>query len=132
MAKPAARQKAYDALRRYALAYPEAHEDSPWGHSAIKVRKKTFVFLHCDDNELSLSTKLPASSHNALMLPFAEPTGYGLAKSGWVTARFTGDDELPLPILHDWIEESYRAIAPKKLVVGLATARDSDAPHPNQ
>ncbi len=115
----------YETLRRYALAYPEAHEDQPWGHSAIKVRKKSFVFLFCDENELSLSTKLPVSSHNALMLPFASPTGYGLAKSGWVTARFTATDDLPLPILYDWIDESYRAIAPKKLIVGLAISQAS-------
>lgn len=123
MAKLTARQKAADSLRTYALAYPEAHEDNPWGHSAIKVRGKTFLFLNVDDSEVSLTTKLPESGHAALMLPFAEPTGYGLAKSGWVTARFTPEDDLPIPILHEWIDESYRAIAPKKLVAGLADAR---------
>ena len=47
------------------------------------------------------------------MLPFTEPTGYGLGKSGWVTAKF--DDTPPLPLLKEWLDESYRAQAPKKL-----------------
>ena len=53
-------------------------------------------------------------------LPFAEPTGYGLGKSGWVTARFTKVSDVPMELLEKWIDESYRAIAPKKLVKSLA------------
>jgi hypothetical protein len=36
-----------------------------------------------------------------------------------VTARFSGADEVPVDLLRLWIEESYRAIAPKKLVAAL-------------
>ena len=32
----------FELLRAYAKAYPEAHEDFPWGESAIKVRGKVF------------------------------------------------------------------------------------------
>lgn len=32
-------------LRDYALSFPEAGEDHPWGHIAVKVRGKAFVFL---------------------------------------------------------------------------------------
>ena len=125
MTRATASQKDAEALRTYALTYPEAHEDKPWGHSAIKVRGKTFLFLHSAEQEFSLSTKLPESSHAALMLPFAEPTGYGLGKSGWVTARFGATDDPPLAVLHEWVDESYRAIAPKKLVAGLPSARST-------
>ncbi|MEA2489937.1 MAG: hypothetical protein QOH21_1729 [Acidobacteriota bacterium] len=109
-------------LRDFAMTYPEAHEDHPWGHSAIKVKGKSFVFLGGDKSagELSLSLKLPSSRDVALDLPFAEPTGYGLGKSGWVTARFTKPAEVPLDLLKAWIDESYRAIAPKKLVKTLS------------
>jgi predicted DNA-binding protein (MmcQ/YjbR family) len=108
-------------LRDLAMAYPEAHEDHPWGHSAIKVKGKVFLFLGGEKSatELSLSLKLPNSRDQALDLPFAEPTGYGLGKSGWVTARFTKAGEVPLDLLKAWIDESYRAIAPKKLVKTL-------------
>lgn len=108
-------------LRDYAMTYPEATEDHPWGHRAIKVKGKSFVFLGGEKNakELSLSVKLPQSRDMAADLPFAEPTGYGLGKSGWVTARFEKVSDVPLDLLRSWIDESYRAIAPKKLVKNL-------------
>ena len=108
-------------LRDYAMTFPEATEDHPWGHRAIKVKGKSFLFLGGEKNtkELSLSLKLPSSRDMAVDLPFAEPTGYGLGKSGWVTARLRPREHPPVEIFKPWIEESYRAIAPKKLVKGL-------------
>ena len=72
-----------------------------------------------ETKELSLSLKLPSSRDVAVDLPFAEPTGYGLGKSGWVSARFAKVSDVPIDLLKAWIDESYRAIAPKKLVKGL-------------
>jgi hypothetical protein len=77
-----------------------------------------------DDGGFGLSVKLPASAPMALLLPFASPTGYGLGKSGWVSARFSPSESPPLDLLRAWIDESYRAIAPKTLVKKLpATPR---------
>ena len=108
-------------LRDYAMTFPEATEDHPWGHRAIKVKGKSFLFLGGEKNtkELSLTVKLPSSRDMAVDLPFAEPTGYGLGKSGWVTARFAKVSDVPMDLMKAWIDESYRAIAPKKLVKGL-------------
>jgi predicted DNA-binding protein (MmcQ/YjbR family) len=114
-----AMKKAEDRLREFALAFPEVREEFPWGHSAMKVRGKAFVFFSRSEEELSLSMKLPSSGVMALMLPFASPTGYGLGKSGWVTCRFAPGDEIPFELLQEWLDESYRAIAPKKLVARL-------------
>lgn len=114
------------ALRRYALAFPGAYEDYPWGERVAKVGKKVFVFFGSGGGGLSLSVKLPTSSRVALMLPFTTPTGYGLGKSGWVTARFEPGDDPPIEMLQEWIEESYRAVAPKKLtseMVAVTTRR---------
>jgi predicted DNA-binding protein (MmcQ/YjbR family) len=105
------------AVRAFALSLPGAWEDHPWGESVAKVGKKVFVFLGKPKGEsFGLSVKLPASGFEALELPFTEPTGYGLGKGGWVTATFGDGDEIPVEILNSWVEESYRAIAPKKLV----------------
>jgi predicted DNA-binding protein (MmcQ/YjbR family) len=109
----------YEQLRGYGLTLPEAVEEAPWGHCALKVRKKTFVFLNIEDAELGLSVKLPVSRDFALIFDFAEPTGYGLGRSGWVTARFGPQDEPDLELLQRWIAESYRAVAPKKLAALL-------------
>jgi predicted DNA-binding protein (MmcQ/YjbR family) len=111
-----------ERLREIALSYPETYEEFPWGHRAVKVRKKTFVFLALSEEGLSLSAKLPLSGVAALALPFASPTEYGLGRSGWVTARFAPGDEVPLELLQEWLDESYRAIAPKKLVARLPAA----------
>ncbi|HVE73311.1 MAG TPA: MmcQ/YjbR family DNA-binding protein [Thermoanaerobaculia bacterium] len=108
-------------LRDFAMEFPESTEDHLWGHRAIKVKGKSFLFLggEKDKKELSLSVKLPQSRDMAVDLPFAEPTGYGLGKSGWVTARFDKVGEVPVELLKKWIDESYRAIAPKTLVKAL-------------
>jgi predicted DNA-binding protein (MmcQ/YjbR family) len=108
-----------DTLRKIALAYPETHEDHPWGHVAFKVRGKGFVFTGSDEAGTRLSVKLPHSREMALALPCTEPTHYGMGKHGWITATLTGLDDVPLPLLEEWIDESYRAIAPKKLVAAL-------------
>jgi predicted DNA-binding protein (MmcQ/YjbR family) len=106
-------------LRKEALAYPETQEDFPWGHSAFKVKGKAFAFLHADAEGFSISVKLPDSNALALHLPFVEPTGYGLGKSGWVTARFASGQVAPAPVLSSWLEESFTAIAPKRLVTAF-------------
>ena len=106
-------------LRDTALTYPESDEHFPWGETAIKVRGKTFLFMRAEGDALSLSVKLPQSREDALALPFCEPTHYGLGKSGWVTSSFKKGDDVPVGILKDWIDESYRAVAPKKLVAQL-------------
>ena len=119
--KPSPRtEKQVARLRARALAYPETHEDFPWGHSAFKVRGKAFAFVHADGEGFSISVKLPDSNALALELPFAEPTGYGLGKSGWISARFAANQDAPLTMLESWLEESYTAIAPKRLVKALA------------
>ena len=109
-------------LRKYALSFPEATEDFPWGERVAKVKGKVFVFLGRDPvpgGPIGLSVKLPESGQDALDLPFAKPTGYGLGKSGWVSATFGPDEDPPAEILKAWILESYRAVAPKKRIADL-------------
>ena len=111
--------EAFEALQALALGLPEATEDYPWDHVAWKVRGKAFCFTNRPGEELGFSVKLPHSSGAALMLPFARPTGYGLGRSGWVSASFDGRKRLPVGLLQAWLLESYRAVAPKRLSAGL-------------
>ena len=115
------------ALRAFALTFPEAHEDHPWGESAFKVKGKVFLFVYVHAQGLNASMKLPLSNERALAMPFAEPTGYGLGKSGWVTCKFDAYERVPMETMKSWIVESYRAVAPKKLAATLAIAPDGSA-----
>jgi hypothetical protein len=63
-----------------------------------------------------MAVKLPASAPAALMLPFTKPTAYGLGKSGWVSVSFPAGRKPPVDLFLEWLDESYRAIAPKTLV----------------
>jgi predicted DNA-binding protein (MmcQ/YjbR family) len=110
------------ALRRFALTFPDAHEDFPWGHLAVKIGKKAFVFIAAERGVTSMSTKLPQSKKTALAHSFAAPTEYGLGKHGWVTFTFPRGAHLPTKLLHDAITESFRAIAPKRAVKQLDAA----------
>jgi len=119
MAKSKNLQQAEAALRDFALTFPGAVEEHPWGHIAVKVKGKMFLILGGEEGRLSVTTKLPLSGRLALLLPFASPTGYGLGKSGWVTGDFGAVDTVPVDRLCEWVDESYRSIAPKKMVAEL-------------
>ena len=113
-------QNAFDRLRAAALAFPGAYEDHPWGESVAKVNRRVFAFLGRREDGVGLTVKLPQTGKAALMMPFTQPTGYGLGKSGWVTAQFEPGEEVPFGLLQEWIRESYLAIAPAKLAAQVA------------
>src|SRR4051812_5881622 len=107
-------------LRDYALGFPETTEAFPWGESAFKVKGKTFVFMRADPNDLSFSVKVPNSRNKALALPGSEPTHYGMGAKGWVTLRPTAKTSIDL--LLSFIDESYRSIAPKRVLAKLESS----------
>jgi predicted DNA-binding protein (MmcQ/YjbR family) len=114
--------QAREALLAYALTLPGTREDTPWGERVAKVGKKVFVFFGkspTDEPRLQFAVKLPRSGLAALDLGFTEPTGYGMGKHGWVTASFAEGDRPDLALAKAWVLESFRAIAPKKLVETL-------------
>lgn len=103
-------------LRQFGLSLPETQTKSPWpGHLDVAVRDKTFAYINVDGEPLQVSCKLPHSGSFALGLPWVVPTGYGLGKSGWVTATFAAAEVPPLDLLRTWLVESYCAQAPKSL-----------------
>lgn len=110
------------ALRKAALMYPDTAEDFPWDHHAYKVpNKKTFLFLTGQaDGGFNCSMELPFRNHEALQVRGAEPTGYGMGKSGWITFSFGPKSKPPLARLTDYLDESWRAVAPKKLSAAFA------------
>jgi predicted DNA-binding protein (MmcQ/YjbR family) len=125
----------WDRARAFALSLPAAEEDGPWGQTAIKVRRKPgvppwrkdgegvygpmFLWLgHREAETPTASVKLTASYDAAVALAAATPTTMsGLGQWGWLTVPF--DRPVDLPLLCDWVEESYRNVAPRRCVVEL-------------
>jgi predicted DNA-binding protein (MmcQ/YjbR family) len=112
-----------DAVHAFAAGLPEAWEDHPWGESVYKVGKKVFVFFGIPqaDTALRMTVKLRDSHDEALAFEWVVPAGYGLDRGGWVTC--VAPDDAPLEMLTGWVEESYRLVAPKRLVTLLGAAR---------
>jgi predicted DNA-binding protein (MmcQ/YjbR family) len=116
---------AENALIDYAMTFPGAWKDFPWEHTVVKVGKKIFVFFGgaaSAGDELSATVKLPVSAEMALTLPFVEKAGHGLWKAGWVNARQKDGEDIDLETYRAWIAQSYRAVAPKKLIKQLDAA----------
>ncbi len=123
-----------DKLRAFGLRFPGAHLKSPWpGHLDLAVNDKTFAYLSTPGEPFSISCKLPQSAALALLLADTKPTPYGLGKSGWVSFTPAGKTSPDVKLLEAWIEESYRAQAPKRLQKALPPTTNvtpADPPKP--
>ncbi|HEY1331832.1 MAG TPA: MmcQ/YjbR family DNA-binding protein [Actinomycetota bacterium] len=117
-------RRTHRQVLKFALGLPGAYEDHPWEETVAKVDGKVFVFLGSPDSPRwpAITVKLGESHEMALGFPDAEPTGYGLGRSGWVTIpiRVAGP---PPGVLSDLVEESYRRVATKKRVMELDSSR---------
>ncbi|MEU0786219.1 MmcQ/YjbR family DNA-binding protein [Streptomyces sp. NPDC006173] len=126
MAVPKNALKKWQKVREFALGLPGAAEEFPWGETVAKADKKVFVFLGVDDGShpLAVTVKLTdeAAHAHALSSPGAEPAGYGLGRAGWVRIPLEEPGAPQAELLCDWVEESYRAVAPKRLIAELDQA----------
>ncbi|MGW5639559.1 MmcQ/YjbR family DNA-binding protein [Streptomyces sp. NPDC003832] len=115
--------KKWEKVRGFALGVPGAAEEFPWGETVATVDKKVFLFLGVDDGShpLGVTVKLrdEAAHAHALTRPGAEPAGYGRGRSGWVGVPPEPKGAPAAELLCDWVEESYRTIAPKRLPTEL-------------
>ena len=104
------------SLRDTALKYPETEEGVACEGTAlekrtVKVRGKAFLFLGPKD----LMLKLTASLDDANSRAAKEPERYKVGAHGWVTITHGDVATLPHAVIVEWIRESYRLAAPKKL-----------------
>ena len=106
----------------------------PWGEPVIKVRARPGVppwrkenagvygpmFLWLGQRDAvspAVAVKLRGAHDEAVAIAGAEPTTTsGLGQWGWLTVRLACVD---IDLLCDWVEESYRNVAPKRLVAEL-------------
>ncbi|MFI1034582.1 MmcQ/YjbR family DNA-binding protein [Streptomyces sp. NPDC020951] len=113
----------WEKVREFALGLPGATEEFPWGETVAKVDRKVFVFLGVDDGSHPLGVTLKLAEEtahaHALAAPGAEPAGYGLGRSGWVSLPLEEKGAPGAELLCDWVEESYRTIAPRRFIAEL-------------
>ncbi|MBI5853417.1 MAG: MmcQ/YjbR family DNA-binding protein [Planctomycetes bacterium] len=108
------------ALKRYraiCLALPEAHETLTWGEPHFRVGAKIFGGYGLEDGRPVIGFKLERDHAAAIVAdPRFRPAKYG-GRHGWVAMDARSID--------DWaqvralVTESYRLIAPKRLVRAL-------------
>ncbi|MDG1187340.1 MAG: MmcQ/YjbR family DNA-binding protein [Ilumatobacter sp.] len=108
-----------DELEGFALSLPEAWFDTPWDESRVtKVRKQIFAF-YGDQDAPSIGVRLVESLNVAMALPGASAMSYGMGDDGWTNVPIPGLDDSATDMLHRFIEESFRSIAPRTLIVQL-------------
>ena len=109
-------------FRKKALSMPGATEGTSCNNAAFKAGSKNFFFLgERDDGRIKTMLKLtePASLKTAAKEEKARPDNISVGKGGWVSGKFDSGADVPVELMLDWIVESYRALAPKKLVAEL-------------
>jgi hypothetical protein len=136
-------------VRSFALGLPQAVEDFPWGEPVVKVEKRDgpgpapapawrrglvhgpmFLWLGSPDaSEPAVAVKLRASYDEAVAVGRAVPTTHsGLGQWGWLTVPLGPSvDRVDVALVCGWVEESYRIVAPRKLVARLDETRSPGA-----
>jgi predicted DNA-binding protein (MmcQ/YjbR family) len=107
-------------LRAVALRYPGAEEAVSCAGTALesasfKARGKAFLFI----GKADVKVKLRDSLAEAAELQAAQPGRIRVGAHGWTVVAYGPDRPLPVALLERWIDESFRAVADKRLVAEL-------------
>ena len=104
------------ALRDHAMTYPETSEGASCVNRAFKVRKKNFLFVgEKEDGACKVMLKLGPSLAAAEALA-ASDERFEVGGTGWVTVRFDDSERPDEELLKQWVDESFRLLAPKTVL----------------
>jgi len=101
-----------DAVRRLALALPEAEEKSHFGTVDFRVRKKIFATLPQDDRAVVKLTHEQQEMLTAAEPRIFQPVKGGWGRQGWTTVHLPAADEITLKSA---LLTSWRNVAPARL-----------------
>ena len=119
-------EKLLAEVRTICLAFPEAEETEKWGKPHFCVREKIFAGCGEENGNLVLGFKLEMSHAKALVQsPGFRKAPYAGHK-GWVSMDATAIGDWKM--VAELVEESYRLIAPRKLVAMLEATPASRRP----
>jgi hypothetical protein len=123
--KSAAQSDPTAAIRALALSYPETTEGIVCNRSSFKAKGKAFVFMGLEEEGYDVMLKLDASLQEAAELERKQPDNYHVGGHNWVTAKFARNESPPTGLLERWLEESFRLLAPKSVVLKKPVAQTS-------
>ena len=112
-------------LREIALSLPGTIEGNSCNKAAFKAGSKNFFFLGegagPGAGSFTIMLKLTETASLAEVEELrASSTGeFSVGKNGWLSGEFARGEGPPAKTFQAWIEESFRALAPKKLVAEL-------------
>jgi len=108
-------------LRKLCLALPEAHEVEAWGEPTFRVKNKIFAMYASANNHHGggrHAVWCKAAAVNQRLMIEAEPDRFFappyVGPSGWIGVWLDG--KVDWNELADLLRDSYRMIAPKKLL----------------
>lgn len=116
-------------LRETCLSLPEAHEVEAWGEPTFRVRNTIFAMYASANNHHGAGRNavwLKAAPGEQAAMVKAAPQCFFVppyvGKSGWVGVWLDGENDWA--DVAEFVRDSYRMIAPKRLLAAL----DSDEP----
>ena len=103
----------HEEVEQFALSFPEAYLDHPWGESVVKVGKRIFVFVGQSPEGVTVTVKVPQDvlelwEHRADTF---RPAYVG--RYGWIGLYVRSSDAWQTA--QEGIALSYQIIAPKRL-----------------
>ena len=111
-------------LRRMCLAFPEAHEVEAWGAPTFRVRNKLFAMYASPEDHHGAGRPAvwckAAPGNQELMIQMAPRRFFAppyVGPSGWIGVWLDGT--VDWKELEELLRDSYRLIAPKRLVARL-------------
>lgn len=114
-------------LRANCLPYPETVEAVAFGSPTFQIRSKNFAMVHKPDERVSMWCKAPPGAQEAYVA--SEPDRYYrppyLGPAGWIAAWLSPECDPNWDEIAEIIDESYRLIAPKRLVALLEADQET-------
>ena len=114
-------------LRKLCLAFPEAHEVEAWGEPTFRVRNKLFAMFagaHNHHGNGANAVWCKAAPGNQELMVRDAPDRFFVppyvGPSGWIGIRLDGG--VNWQEVEELLQDSYRLVAPKRLVEKLDQA----------
>lgn len=108
-----------EKIRAHAMTFPEAGEGASCVNRAFTAGGKNFAFLGEKEGECKLRLKLADSIPELAARAKVDPEVWQVGSGGWVLITFSPSNAPKIADLRRWVTESFRLLAPKKLVARL-------------